>query len=918
LITRAILFERFAGRDEELNYLVEFRARSARDVGGGTVLIAGDAGVGKSRLLSEFEAAPGPPNSIFVRVRCEELAVAYAPLVRALELLGARRELRGSQEIALGIEALTTFAATTGHDSGERHRRQLEAVTAALSFAARRSGHLTLVVDDAHWSDHSSLEAMRAIAVAARKVPILLVVAYRPEVLASDPARALAFAAIEREGADRVALGPLPYGDIADLLRQHLPSASAAVLRRIYDLSEGKPYFAEELARSVVERGCESELEPTLSLRSAVLERAAQLPVEARHIIGIAAVLGRNFAPDDVRALGADPGQLARAFAAAMQLQLVEEREVDGVPWFRFRHALTREILYRAFLALERKALHAQIADYLDALGTRQAELAYHLSAAGMSERAVVANERAGDAALGIGAFADAGASYGRGLALAGDDVDAVARLGLKMAEALAFAGDLDEVLVSSDRTAQRLESAGRHDDALAIRLVAIRALAPTRLADASALLDRTRAAVRDETANELRFTLELLTSRIMRVQGRLDGADAAYARAEAVIPSPSPAQQSALALCRAYNDTRVTDLASVEQMLDLRLKRIASKESDPAAVEAETLATTAIISFRRGACRAAFAQSVEAAERLEQIGHKRWAMRSRCNAAFCAADIGDFAFVTRLTEECHRKGLEPGEPLVAARLRVLRATGGDAAPYLELVRRPDLQLTEYLRYMLARDLPWIVSHDPETARAIARSALETTPAGDYGGELVDTIVAFGDDADVARVLERFATVVVRSNDLKSKVEQLMVEARLAVRRHEPIEAARHARELAALARESGQWLLLAHALDILGERDAMRAELLRIGATAELERLERRAQRPAAGTATGTKLTLREQQIANLIAAGLSSREVALRLAIAARTVETHLANAYQKLGINSRAELVEHVEGAVRRAIS
>jgi DNA-binding CsgD family transcriptional regulator len=194
-------------------------------------------------------------------------------------------------------------------------------------------------------------------------------------------------------------------------------------------------------------------------------------------------------------------------------------------------------------------------------------------------------------------------------------------------------------------------------------------------------------------------------------------------------------------------------------------------------------------------------------------------------------------------------------------------------------------------------------------ARSIVHRALDATPAGDLGGELAEAVVAFGDDADVERAIERFGKTVVMPNDLKSTVEKLMVDARLAARLNRPLESARYASSLATLTRNSGQWLLLAHALDLVGDFEGARAELERVGALAELTRMEHGAKR-GRGALPTAKLTSREEQIARLAVAGLSSREAAERLAIAPRTVETHLANAYEKLRIRSRAELTAYFE--------
>jgi predicted ATPase len=177
VITRAVLFEQFAGRDEELRHLVDLRAQSARGLSGGTVSIVGEAGVGKSRLLTEFQTAIARERGGFVRIRCEELPVAYAPFVRALEALRQLRELRRVEALAAAAHLLTTADEAADVDPAEQKRKIFDALIAVLGESAKRLGQLTLVVDDVHWSDLSSLEALRVLARAVRGLPMLLVIA---------------------------------------------------------------------------------------------------------------------------------------------------------------------------------------------------------------------------------------------------------------------------------------------------------------------------------------------------------------------------------------------------------------------------------------------------------------------------------------------------------------------------------------------------------------------------------------------------------------------------------------------------------------------------------------------------------------------------------------------------------------------
>jgi DNA-binding CsgD family transcriptional regulator len=902
MITRAVLFEQFAGRDEELQHLIDVRAASARELLGRTVSIVGEAGVGKSRLLTEFREATERERGAFVRVRCEELPVAYAPLVRALEQLQERRELRRTDALATALQLLTTADATATPEEGARKRTIFNALATAFVESARRLGQLTLAVDDVHWSDLSTLEALRALARSVRRAPMVLAITYRPEDLAADHARALAVGELEREDVDRITLGPLAFGDIASLLREPVPSASKELVRRIYDLSEGKPYVAEELARSVVERGFDVDPETSLSLRSAVLERVAVLAPGEREIIERAAVLGRNFAPDDLSALGTSEERLFAALRNGLELQLLEERQLGGAPWFRFRHALTREILYRNLLAIERRALHSEIADRLESQGDRIAELAYHRSAAGDAPRAVIANERAGDRAVGLAAFADAAKLFRRALEFT-DDPEALARIGLKLAESLERSGDLDDLLAAIPHNAEKLAQVGRADDALVVLNVAIRALGPSRLKDALALVERAKGLLRPETAPKIRFEFELANAEVLRLGVRNEEALTACARAEACLPRPNPLQRKALLLSQAYCYMRMDELSKAQHALELRLREATN---DGGSDGAETSAAMAKVSYRRGELRTAFRQCLETASRWQQIKHERAAHLQRCNAALVASDLGDFAFVTGMVESSRRSGTEGSQALESARIRTARAIGGDIRELLQLFERTAAHGTATMICMLGRDLPFMIADDRERARSIVLRAIERVPRGELDAELVLPVVAFGTDDDLARALEFYAYTAYNKNDPWLANGAALLHGHVARREHRTIEAAARAREAIERAERMEHWLYLALAYELAGDYGAARAALLRVGAGAELARLEGRRALTRAPEVSAPKLTQREEQVARLIAAGLSAREAGERLAIAARTVETHLTNVYLKLGINSRAELV------------
>jgi DNA-binding CsgD family transcriptional regulator len=182
-------------------------------------------------------------------------------------------------------------------------------------------------------------------------------------------------------------------------------------------------------------------------------------------------------------------------------------------------------------------------------------------------------------------------------------------------------------------------------------------------------------------------------------------------------------------------------------------------------------------------------------------------------------------------------------------------------------------------------------------------------PDGELDPDVVEAVIEFGDDLEAERALEKYFSNSADHRDLWFATGSAMVRARVARRRHRPIEAVAHAREAIELAREFGHWLHLANAFEFANDIDAARDVLASVGATAELARFERRRSLTPADTAPDAALTHRELQVAALICEGLSSRQVADRLAIGRRTVDTHLIKIYAKLGFNTRIELATYM---------
>jgi len=364
VISRAVLFEQIVGREAELDRLISLRDQSALEGRMRLVTIRGDAGIGKSRLIAEFARRSANVRNVFLHVRAApEGAAPYAPIVDALEEIA-----RSNPRSDLARNAIQTLRSPDGDDVSpeELVRRRLVCMADAFVAEAKRRGHLTVALDDAHWSDTESIAALRFLARRS-DAPLLIVAAYRAGDLV-DPFRTAALTELEREGADRIVLGPLHERDQLQLLEAALPRAPHSVLRRIVELAEGQPFVAEELARSSA--GGASASEVPLTLRAAILGRVADLSRDARDVLQRAAILGPSFRFEDLVALGAaDEAAIVKTLREARNRQILIEEERGGRVRFRFRHAMTQAVFLGEMLAVERHELHRSVAELIERSG---------------------------------------------------------------------------------------------------------------------------------------------------------------------------------------------------------------------------------------------------------------------------------------------------------------------------------------------------------------------------------------------------------------------------------------------------------------------------------------------------------------------------------------------------------------------
>ncbi|HTQ90006.1 MAG TPA: AAA family ATPase [Streptosporangiaceae bacterium] len=425
---------------------------------GGVVLVAGEPGIGKTRLAEELAARASVRGAVVLWGRCWEGAGAPAfwpwvqvirgyVQVQAEDPASLRHDLgAGAADIAQLVPAvhdrIPDIPAPPPLEPEAARFRLFDSLAGFLRTAAARRP-LLLVLDDLHWADVASLALLRFM---SRELDggegsgPLVVGSYRhTEVDRGHPLLA-AVADVTRGQHRWLPLGGLGQREVAGfmaLVAGAEPSAELAA--EVYRQTDGNPFFVTEVVRLLASQGSWDRLDPAArgatvlggglpeGVRAVVAERLSRLSGDCRQILEVAAVVGRDF---ELRVLqpasGLDAGQLLVLLEEAEAARLVGAVPGELSRW-RFAHALVREVLYEGLLAARRVRLHGLVADALEAVyaaepGPHLAELAHHLvEAAPGSEktaaRAVRMATLAGRRALDVLAWEDAAGLFERALA---------------------------------------------------------------------------------------------------------------------------------------------------------------------------------------------------------------------------------------------------------------------------------------------------------------------------------------------------------------------------------------------------------------------------------------------------------------------------------------------------------------------
>lgn len=897
------------GREREAEELAAHR-RAAAEGHGRIVLIGGEAGIGKSRLLRHFAASVGSGRPMVVLSRCVEFM--QKPLSPLRDLLSQLERRQSAPRDVATKSLVERLAFERGADSiaGALPGGSLfDLIDAAFARYALR-GTVVLLIEDIHWADRSTLAFLNYLADNVEKRRTLVVATYRSDEVGSQHPRLSEFAALlAKRAVQNVTLAPLDARSTQELVEQAAgPHAlSSAVVANIVRRSQGNAFFAEELLKNALEsRHAPQVADLPLSIRGAVLALAGRLSDEDRHIISLAAVLGERFSVDQLVALmHGEREAVLRALERARALHFVyDEPAAPGE--VAFRHALTQEVLYGELLAERVRPLHEAIASELERQPNRDAasvELAHHWRRAGDLERASTYDEAAGDRAAAIGAFGDAILYYERARAARkAGSAELEHKLGVVLGSSEQLNAGIDRLRHAGELYWSAGDFRGFSENASALVAQLYNKGEPGA---ATALCHETIAALRARLPKE---ELDLFRARLaFHSLAALDDESASAFLNEIAEPNPDPK----IEMHASWTRSRV---AAIRGEID-RWRALSMRALD-AARRYDGIGSWSRFIDCQIALDAIGLGEIEAAREHLRAAmppeSERQSVRRSLQSVTSAFELtlrGDFAMAAALLADedaADEQGYTLRVHVKTANFALGICSGDDAR------LRPD-DAESFLRYGLDRGMKvaigllggpyaWALGLRGEVDEAAAwiEQIAKTLPGPHRFFFAYLAAAQFGRTCDVHAMRRQLAAAAARPQDRVNKAALGLFDAFASQRGI--VDADVGARALTgASGFDKIGWPWFAARAYELGGKSRRASETYRsLGSLRDLRRVG--AGRSDANVSV---LSSREVEVAELASSGHSNDEIAQILHISSRTAEKHVASALRKLNLRSRVQL-------------
>jgi DNA-binding CsgD family transcriptional regulator/tetratricopeptide (TPR) repeat protein len=835
---------------------------------------------------------------------CYEFGDApYAPLLDVAEQLGANAAI-----------AALSAAAPEGERASTRERAQRFGAFAAGLAACSRSAPIVVVIENLHWADIGTLELFRSLGSALKEHRFTLIGTLRNEDIGTvGRATTQLRGEIERAADAVVTLAALQPAEMRTLLnavmRDDGRRVSPLTLDKIAELSDGRPFHAEELMRGILDHGATSDAAAVIprSLAASVAERLATLNEGDRVVLAYAAVIGRRFSAAFLAELAAKPlADVLLTLRRARNLQIIVEDPTSDA--FYFRHQLTREVVYEEILFAEARSLHARIVAELESRPEIDlAAIAHHAWRSGDQALAERWNEAAGDAAAAVCAHTDAIRQYDHAFNAASDPATR-ARLARKVAFALYAEGDLGGATGWFSTAITAATMAG--DTAVAHGAALDRALALWEHGDVEAGIaaaQQVTAALADADS-ALRFQAETLTASLLTATYRADQALRHLDAASGLSCAPEPTWALRHRGIRAHTLARLGRLD--ESQAEFAVAVAGAEELGDSEQVVRALNNWADVRLRIGDLRGAsehYARALDVARQLRSSRLIAWLI---ANNAYTALFRGELATARTLLLEFVE--IDHDIEIIwingQAVLYRLATLLGDES----LLRRARIdEAIARARTLADRNALALAA-----GAALAHRVLTGDDPAPFAGSMIGHLAGATDIHWFVDSVARCAPALVgQARDLllavtadphaeAARAYLALFDARVALRERRRADADGLAQDATQSFKRLGWAIEEAYAREVRGNvKDAIES-LRACGAAAEVARLTTVDGRQPRRRGE-TTLTAREREIAGLIGAGKSNREVAEALVISERTVETHVASVFAKFGVTNRREL-------------
>ena len=934
------------GRDAERAWL-EAAVRGSLEGRGSLVLLAGEAGVGKTRFAEEVVRSAG---ARLLRGASSPAALAYEPITTAL-----RGFMRAVPDGLSGCGPLRSHLALLLPELGEAaedgdRATLFEAIRCGLAQVVAERPAVVLL-DDLQWSDDATLELLAGLAPSVRELPLLVVGAYRSdEIPRAHPLRRLRNDLRRNRLLSELTLEPLTERGTAQLAEGVLGERpSRRLAGTLHDRAGGIPFFVEELAGALrsggrlragddgLELALDADVPLPRTIRDAVLLQAGDLSALARATAEAAAVAGTRFDVELVATLGFEAG-LDELLARGLIVELEPGRAA-------FRHPLARDAIYEDVPWLRRRSLHRDLAAALEARGGGQAEVAVHWLAARDGSRALDSLVRAVDELAAVHAYRDA-ARVGRQLLELWPEGERGAERIAVLERHAGFAelsGELAEAARAQREvvTARRSEGAGRtladaerrlaaiyelqgdRERALAARRVAADAFAATGL-PGEAAAERLIAAAYLQSAGHHGEAVELT---------RTAGEEAERAQRADLRARALGLQGVARVKGGAFDD----GMQIIRTGLSLALANELTLE---AAEVYQRLGTAHEIAGDYGGARSALVTAVGLCEAGGADG-----MQHTCLScmAYVLRELGDWKRAVELSNELRFPGATADATLVAdgvlGSILAFRGEWRAARPLLVQCLDTALRLDVVsMAVDSAAALAWLEEHDGDVgdaeahcrfllerwtrsedhhyavwglrwaacffarhgalgqARACAEALMSVAATTGHPDALAALAHALGEAALAEGHPDAAAQQLDRAVELHAGLEIPFERAQIQLRAGVALAAAGQAGAAVDQFIEAHR---IAGALGAAPLAARAAQEVAKLG-----ESVERRLGRRAAADHDSAGLSRRELEVMRLVASGRTNREIAGELVLSTRTVDMHVRHILAKLRCRSRTE--------------